>query len=114
MLPPFQAFDDVVEVLLDHLRGIRLLADQAHVEPDGVSLAPPGELSVVGDHDQPSVVGVYRHLVVGRGMATRQANFGNRGDLMTGGSQDAADPDINVVIEQEPHEVGFVRQERAA
>jgi hypothetical protein len=92
--------DERTEVGADDGHGVGLLAVQAHMPADRVLHPPPGELVVMGDEHRPPVVGIDRHgIVVGGG---GEAGSG-RPALMPGLAKHRADPDIDVVVQDQAH-----------
>jgi hypothetical protein len=67
---------------------------------DRVLHPPPGDLAVMGDEHRPPVVGIDRHGIVVGGCG--QTSSGRPG-LMPSLAKHRADPDVDVVIQDEAH-----------
>jgi hypothetical protein len=67
---------------------------------DRVLHPPPGDLAVMGDEHRPPVVGIDRHGIVVGGCG--QPGGGGPA-LMPGLAKHRADPDIDVVVQDQAH-----------
>jgi hypothetical protein len=92
--------DEFIEVRADNGNCVGLLAVEPHMPANRVPHPPPRELPVMSDQHRPPVVGIDRHGIIVGGCG--QTSSG-RPALMPSLAKHRADPDVNVVIQDEAH-----------
>jgi hypothetical protein len=79
---------------------VGLLAVEPHMTSNGVPHPPPRELPVMSDQHRPPVVGIDRHGIIVGGCG--QTGSG-RPALMPNLAKHRADPDVDVMVQDEAH-----------
>jgi hypothetical protein len=97
---PLERRDEFIQVGADDGGRVGLLAVEPHMPSNRVLHPPPRELPVMGDQHRPTVVGIDRDgIIVGGG---GQPGSGGPA-LVPGLPKHRADPDVDVVVQDESH-----------
>jgi hypothetical protein len=92
--------DEFLEVGADDGNCVGLLAVKPHMTPNRVLHPSSGELAVMGDQHRPAVIGIDRDGIVVGGCGKTGSG---RPALMPGLPKHRADPDVDIVVQDEAH-----------
>jgi hypothetical protein len=97
---PLERRDEFIQVGADDGHRVGLLAVEPHMASNRVLHPSPRELPVMGEQHRPTVVGIDRYGIIVSGCG--QPGSG-RPALMPSLAKHRADPDIDVVVQDQAH-----------